>query len=1826
MTAANNACFATDKYLIEVAKCAINSQNRRTESNDCFLDSISRSTVLHVAASIGDKDLVAYLVEHGADIYIKNQAGETPFMLDMIHSPINHYFQDYLLCGYSNRENFSDLPLMPVAKENRPQHDCIWEYRAIDFNANNDPPWHPFPPQESSELLRHLYCTSRMNISFYLTSPLGLYYIDLEKLLCIRVSVVDTNYPNTAWIRCRGSSILNCNCYCVWQILLLKHDEIDSREQMMPSLEFEQLPRIFQKERNLRLNSWYYCDAKTNSVLDTSMNDRRESISISVPFTGKDLIFDLFDFTFYNTSFSICGYIRWLQEPSVITDGMLTEISLDKILDDTTATEVSCAVDGEEDYIEPNDFSGEKTNERNNASTMSMQDFDTPDNFPVSPIVDLDCNNDTNSSLFGYEQRQQDLQNISNTIQNLLREATTSLSTRDWIYYKACFLKLFKQKLYEYQKILDNMIITVMSKLSTKLSLGGKTLQMAFTQEIDNCLKSKPIDIDINRLKRSSLDLYIKRSAEVQTFTQETKPSKLSNEILDHFIAKLKYDFEVSIIHNSSASGKEFETVPNVLKRIQLFYRTYALQLPLYESGKELLAQIEDNTVCAVSTSIGSVLILGKSTLLPVLLIANDYPRVIIVQPRRLACVMLCDRVNKTMVMANGNEPKLAGWIVSGAQQNINAPILYITDGIMKERLLYDDNLFDFDKNQKPTVFIIEIQERNVNIDICIALFTRLLTEKPQLRQKIKLVLSSATLAQNISDLFTRVPELNFGQFTRLTTPTPYNIAKILRPNENLLDVVQELYKTKKHREDQILCFVSSVSEVHRSCQLLAELSNGSIVAYPLTQSQSVADQQKFIEQGSVFFSATLAETSLTFPSLVYVIDVGMINVPTYDLEKKRMIIKETHAAESTIEQRKGRLGRTKPGEYYALYNHKVEDKKCPTPQICQTDLTELEFSLRKSSVKNGLNYLKRYLPDPPTEQAIQLAIQELKKTDILTADEKFTPVGTALSKLPSFSSLALAKSVFTALTKYNCGGDLIILSSILHALNTATILKIIPVEMKSSDGDFMTLINLMKQLLSVKQFSVEKFCQSKRLSEMVHLLERALKRYSYLEKSFNLSDEYREKAQLKSGEWSLIAKSLLEGYSENVFVSLKELQGKTHHYLRYNSIDKEIGVLDLKSTLIRSISMPPVSVILARDIYYPSSVRERAVLSFVGELNTEWITQMIERKLTLVLREEEKLQEEKIIRKVTQMFPTAHCHLTTDHQLVIRGPSGPVIEAELYIRQQLIVEFSFQLRNDSVPNSVEYENVNRNIVHMSKLSHIFNPMIWRWEIQEQVKISVEFKKLKKQQSPQSLENVCEVTVQGRVSQNQRVRSEFKVFFGWLKTCSVMRHPNSGVPPRTMKPQIRSLYSDVEERIARITDSKRTSVDLWSQLIGSKATRETRMEAVAWIAVCKFHCHLEGGFIRDWVVGSYTAKPKSEPSIWLKRETPIPYLDKELIPSDLDCHLPTHYYFDIDNFLDYLHKYHIECAVVRQDWRYIIIIDEHASTGPFTMDLIEPHVALTHDRIDFDVNNLYLEKDYKSELGMRVDITQKPYNIDLEATIYNIKNKTFQVLRHIDSIVSTRVDKMKSRGWKQIGTEMNVIPNPAIRYNVVLVQLPPSSVLYGELNGQMISKIPNCQILSIEEIKNPLLEDVYLAMKMVIARTCKGHNPNECQLFHGTYGEAIDGILNDGFDDHNFSRQGLYGEREVLGLKLSHGAYFADNPAKSHKYTEPDPVNKTRVIIYSKVILGTQYRLDQVNHELRTAPIGYDSVLGKHDLDFTEYIVYRYGQALPYLKIIYKTT
>ncbi|CAF3882205.1 unnamed protein product, partial [Rotaria sordida] len=1343
----------------------------------------------------------------------------------------------------------------------------------------------------------------------------------------------------------------------------------------------------------------------------------------------------------------------------------------------------------------------------------------------------------TNGSIVTYSVTIVGFQDHHAIFKAVLERIRRFIRTQYWKQYVKSFIRLLQDKANEYTELFNHHIEDIVKSLTEKCILNDlTTIKAEIEQQTNNFIKDKSFTGEIEPPKHQALEEFIEQNIILQRSHHEKKPTKESITVLETFVNRVKTDFKTNRKYVGH-DAKHFDLIPDILQRLIIYYCCFNIQLPLFESALELLDKIDKNTVTTIATSTGS----GKSTLLPALLAAEGYDKIIVTQPRRLPCTLICQRVNETTTLVeNPFSEKLAGWAVSGAEKNPKARVLYVTDGLLKERLLYDENFITRNTQLDKSIifFIDEVHERSVNIDHCLALLARMLSINPDLKSKMKLIISSATLDSSVPNLFRQIKGITLAEFVMPQMGTRYEVTKIPRRNENILNIVQELYQ-KRRRYDQILCFVSSVKDVNECCSLLKTITGGVIIAYPLIQSQQASTQNEYIENGSVFFSTTVAETSLTFPQLKYVVDTGYINIPVYDPDSKRTVLKEDRAAESTIKQRLGRLGRTQPGEYYSLYDFTVEDKRYPTPQICQSDLTNIEFGLRKSPLKQGMNYMKQFFPDHPPNKTIVHTVKELRELGILESSpsEKFTAEGEALAKLPDFGSLAMSKCVWAALTKYSCGRDLIYISSILSVLNTTALLKSIPQNLKSSDGDFMTLFNVMQEVLRVgqsvpgKAYDLQLICQTKGLTSIQHILRQALRRYKTLERSFKSSKDYYGPSQITSGDWPSIAKSLLAGYYENVFVSLKELYRRNHHYVRYDSSDENIAVLDSQSSLARHISMTPVPVVLARDIRYASSIRSRAVLSFLGELQPEWVDYQLKRNVELNSKELAHLNDKNILTAAKAKFhkismlvnPSSKPNKTN---LLLDGSAGTSLTAELHLLQQLAIEQpEFSLENKFLKDSTEYINLSRNLESVIKMPQIFKPMTWRWEAEKQVKITV---------NPNTSTKTITVKVVGRDSEYENVKKEFNSFLGWLGHCAVIRHPNSGVPPRVFRPQVRAKYHDIEERISHITDPKRTPVELYKSIKGPNATRETRMEAVAWIAVCKFSCKLEGGFVRDWVVGNYISRPANplpSPKDWIDYVNNLPYMNREVVPADLDCHLPTHCYFDIEKFQDELHKYNIACRVFRQDWRYVLLIDEDVPTGPYTMDLIEPHVALTHDRIDFDVNNLSLEKDYTHELAMRVDIQQRPYFIELETIVDNIKNKRFQILRPIDTNVEQRVDKMVNiRHWTQIGQPFLVVPNPDPKYWSVLVRLPSSDKLYKTVEAQM-KNIGNVTIISIEQIKNPLLEDQYEAMKKIIAKQCTGFDPNERELFHGTSGEAIDGIRDNGFDDRYFSTGGNWGKK-----------------------------------------------------------------------------------------------
>ena len=305
-SAARNNRLVVVKYLLSEAHCSINAQNRQhiqralrmdtITASDYTVDPSAGSTALHGACYGGHLEIVKYLINHGANYFIRNQAEETPIMNAILRPHIIKYFQNLLNRGYIEEQQ--DLPEKPITEmDEKRRKDCIWELLPFTDCEN----WLPFDTSEAKKLNDLMMVKDgeqfereyQWNISQTIAMDR---FLQLGEIL--------------AWVRCRGSSILNFDCYAIWQLFYIKHPNGRyNNDDRMPMKTLD-LSLFDEHESEIQLNTWYNSDATTNDRLDEAMNNRRKHTTFS---PIEHLVkFDLMNFAFTNEHQSIAGFIRWI--------------------------------------------------------------------------------------------------------------------------------------------------------------------------------------------------------------------------------------------------------------------------------------------------------------------------------------------------------------------------------------------------------------------------------------------------------------------------------------------------------------------------------------------------------------------------------------------------------------------------------------------------------------------------------------------------------------------------------------------------------------------------------------------------------------------------------------------------------------------------------------------------------------------------------------------------------------------------------------------------------------------------------------------------------------------------------------------------------------------------------------------------------------------------------------------------------------------------------------------------------------------------------------------------------------------------------------------------------------------------------------------------------------------------------------------------------------------------------------------------------------------------------------------------------------------------
>ncbi|XP_078172951.1 RNA helicase family protein isoform X1 [Carex rostrata] len=279
-------------------------------------------------------------------------------------------------------------------------------------------------------------------------------------------------------------------------------------------------------------------------------------------------------------------------------------------------------------------------------------------------------------------------------------------------------------------------------------------------------------------------------------------------------------------------------------------------------------------------------------------------------------------------------------------------------------------------------------------------------------RGKKNLVLSSWGDDSILSDEYIN-PNYNAGSYKSYSERTCENLKRL---NEDVIDfdILEDLvcYIDENFPPGAILVFLPGVAEIDLLVdKLTASYRFGgpsSDWVLPLHSLLSSADQRKVFQSPpgnirKVIVATDIAETSITIDDVVYVLETGKHKENRYNPQKKMSSIVEDWISRANAKQRRGRAGRVKPGICFCLYTRyrfEVLMRPFQVPEMLRMPLTELCLHIKSLSLGDIKSFLLKAI-EPPREETVTSAIDLLYKVGAFEGDEKLSPLGYHLSKLP---------------------------------------------------------------------------------------------------------------------------------------------------------------------------------------------------------------------------------------------------------------------------------------------------------------------------------------------------------------------------------------------------------------------------------------------------------------------------------------------------------------------------------------------------------------------------------------------------------------------------------------------------------------------------------------------------------------------------------------------------------------------------------------------------------------------------------------------------------
>jgi ATP-dependent helicase HrpA len=412
--------------------------------------------------------------------------------------------------------------------------------------------------------------------------------------------------------------------------------------------------------------------------------------------------------------------------------------------------------------------------------------------------------------------------------------------------------------------------------------------------------------------------------------------------------------------------------------------------LPISARAADIAAALREHQVVIVAGATGS----GKTTQLPKVALElgrGDGAWIGVTQPRRIAATSVAQRVATELGCPLGAE--VGYQIRFDDRTGPSTRLKFMTDGILLAEIQADRLLRRYD-----TLIIDEAHERSLTIDFLLGWLKRILPQRPDLR----VVVSSATIeTERFSAFFDGAPIIQVEGRT-------YPVDVLYEPFDPELDLSEAVSGavvniTELDPQGDILVFLPGEREIREAEQELARRELRNTTLQPLYSRLSGADQNKVfasVPGRRIILATNVAETSLTLPGIVYVVDTGIARLSRYDPRTGTTRLQIEAISQASADQRKGRCGRVRDGICVRLYDEPSYQARpaFTDPEIKRTGLAGVILRMKAL----GLGDVEDFpFLDAPNPRSITEGYRVLEELGALDDERELTLLGRRLARLP---------------------------------------------------------------------------------------------------------------------------------------------------------------------------------------------------------------------------------------------------------------------------------------------------------------------------------------------------------------------------------------------------------------------------------------------------------------------------------------------------------------------------------------------------------------------------------------------------------------------------------------------------------------------------------------------------------------------------------------------------------------------------------------------------------------------------------------------------------